>query len=147
VERRRCELEPFLPGFADFEGARGQKLLEIGVGLGSDFVRFGRAGAQLIGGDLTQRSIDLVRGRCELEGIEADLRVADAEAPPFSDDAFDRVFSWGVLMVTPDTPRAVSEAIRVLRPGGRLCAMVYARHSWVAYGLWVRYALLAGRPR
>ena len=25
--------------------------------------------------------------------------------------------------------------------------MLYARHSWVAYGLWIRHALLAGRPR
>ena len=24
--------------------------------------------------------------------------------------------------------------------------MLYARHSWVAYGMWVRHALLAGKP-
>jgi SAM-dependent methyltransferase len=75
------------------------------------------------------------------------VTVGDAENLPFLDNAFDRVYSWGVLHHTPDTARAVREATRVLRPGGRLCAMLYARHSWVSYGLWARYALLRGRPR
>jgi hypothetical protein len=36
--------------------------------------------------------------------------------------------------------------VRVLAPGGRLCVMLYARHSWVAYGLWAKHGLLKGRP-
>lgn len=146
VERRRDELEPHIGRYADFEGARSKRLLEIGVGLGTDFMRFVRAGARATGVDLTERAIGLVRRRLEVEGLEADLLVADAEALPFEDGSFDRVYSWGVLHHTPDTARAVREAVRVLRPGGDLCAMLYARHSWVAYGFWVRHALLAGRP-
>jgi SAM-dependent methyltransferase len=146
VEKRRYELEPFIPKFADFEGSRGKSVLEIGVGLGTDFVRFARAGARVTGVDLTKRSIELVTRRLALEGLDGEVRVADAEALPFEDGSFERVYSWGVLMVTPDTPRAVREAIRVLRPGGQLCAMVYARRSWVGFGLWARYALLVGRP-
>jgi len=147
IEQTRNELEPFIGEFADFAGVRGKRLLEIGVGAGTDFIRFVRAGAVATGVDLTEHAIELVRGRVELEGFEATLLTADAEALPFGDDAFDRVYSWGVLHHTPDTRRAVREAIRVLRPGGELCVMLYARHSWVAYGLWVRHALLAGRPR
>jgi SAM-dependent methyltransferase len=146
VERRRDELEPHIASFADFEGARGQRLLEIGVGLGTDFVRFVRAGASATGVDLTERAVGLVQQRLQVEGLEADLRVADAEALPFEDGTFDRVYSWGVLHHTPDTARAVREAVRVLRPGGTLCVMLYARHSWVGYGFWVRHALLSGRP-
>jgi SAM-dependent methyltransferase len=146
VEKRRYELEPFIPKFADFEGSRGKRVLEIGVGLGTDFVRFARAGANVTGVDLTEHSIELVTRRLKLEGLDGEVRLADAEALPFEDDSFDRVYSWGVLMVTPDTQRAVREAIRVLRPGAELCAMVYARRSWVAIGLWARYALLVGRP-
>jgi SAM-dependent methyltransferase len=146
VEKRRYELEPFISTYADFEGSRGKRVLEIGVGLGTDFMRFARAGAAVTGVDITQHSIDLVTRRLELEGLTGDVQVADAEALPFDDDAFDRVYSWGVLMVTPDTPRAVREAIRVLRPGGHICAMVYARRSWVAFGLWARYGFLVGKP-
>jgi SAM-dependent methyltransferase len=146
VERRRYELEPFIPAFADFDGATGKRLLEIGVGLGTDFVRFGRSGADLTGVDLTEHAVELVRRRLELEGLVGDVRVADAEDLPFDDDTFDRVYSWGVLHHTPNTPRAVQEAIRVLRPGGELCVMLYGRYSWVAFGLWIRFALLRGRP-
>jgi SAM-dependent methyltransferase len=147
VERRRYELEPFIDRYARFDEARGKALLEIGVGLGTDFIRFARAGAKVTGVDLTERSVRLVRQRLELEGLNGDVRVADAEALPFPDHTFDRVYSWGVLHHTPDTRQAVEEAIRVLRPGGEACVMLYGRYSWVAFGLWTRHALLKGRPR
>lgn len=147
VERRRQELEPFIARFADFEGAHGKLLLEIGVGLGTDFIRFARAGARASGVDLTPRAVELVRRRLENEGLDGEVLVGDAERLPFPDASFDRVYSWGVLHHTPDTMRAIREAIRVCRPGGELCVMLYARHSWGVYGLWLRYALLAGRPR
>lgn len=146
VERRREELEPFIASFADFDGARGEDVLEIGVGLGTDFVRFGRAGARLTGVDLTERAISLVRRRLQHEGLSADLRVADAESLPFADDRFDVVYSWGVIHHTPRPERAIEEALRVLKPEGRACIMLYARHSWVAAALWIRHALLRGRP-
>jgi SAM-dependent methyltransferase len=146
VERRRYELEPFIPVFADFEGAKGKRVLEIGVGLGTDLVQFGRAGAHLTGVDLSEHAVELVSRRLELEGLKGDVRVADAENLPFEDGKFDRVYSWGVLHHTPDTARAVREALRVLAPGAEFCVMLYGRHSWVAFGLWVRFALLRGRP-
>jgi len=146
VERTRAELDPQIPRFADFDGARGEEVLEIGVGLGSDFLRFVRAGARGTGVDLTQHAVELVRRRLDLEGLDADVLQADAEQLPFADASFDRIYSWGVLHHSPDTDHAVREAIRVLRPGGRLCVMLYARHSWVTYGMWVRHALLAGKP-
>jgi SAM-dependent methyltransferase len=146
VAATRDALEPFIPDYADFESTRGRRVLEIGVGLGSDFIRFVRAGAQATGVDLTQHAIELVRRRLELEGLQADLQQADAERLPFPDGTFDVVYSWGVLHHTPDSDRAIAEAQRVLKPGGRLCVMLYARHSWLAFGLWVRHALLKGRP-
>lgn len=146
IERRRYELEPFIHRYARFGETRGQRVLEIGVGLGSDHVQFARAGAELTGVDLTVRGVELVGRRLALEGLESELQVADGERLPFEDASFDVVYSWGVLHHTPDTPRAVREAVRVLRPGGRLCAMVYSRHAWVSYGLWARHGPLSRRP-
>lgn len=146
VERTRDQLDPYIRRFADFEGARGKQLLEIGVGLGTDFIRFVRAGAIATGVDLTDHAVELVKRRLALEGLDAEVRTADAESLPFDDASFDRVYSWGVLHHTPDTAKSIGEAMRVLRPGGKACVMLYARHSWVAYGLWTKHALLAGRP-
>jgi SAM-dependent methyltransferase len=146
VERRRYELEPFIPAFAEFERWRARDVLEVGVGLGTDFVRFVRAGARATGVDLTEAAVEAVRQRLAFEGLSAELRVADAESLPFTDASFDLVWSYGVLHHTPDTARALREIRRVLRPGGEARVMLYARHSWLGLGAWVRWALLRGRP-
>lgn len=146
VERRRYELEPFIPPFADFERWHGCDVLEVGVGLGTDFVRFVRTGARATGIDLTEAAVEAVRRRLEYEGLSADLRVGDAESLPFADATFDLVWSYGVLHHTPDTARALREIRRVLRPSGEARVMLYARHSWLGLGAWVRWALLRGRP-
>lgn len=145
-ERLRYELEPEILPFADFSGSGGRRVLEIGVGMGADYVRWLRAGSSATGIDLTERAVSLARQRAVAEGFDADLRVADAENLPFDDDEFDLVYSWGVLHHTPDTARAFREAQRVLKPGGRLKAMVYHRHSWVALAAWARFCLLRGKP-
>jgi SAM-dependent methyltransferase len=147
VERTRYELEPFIPSFAEFDRWRGKDVLEVGVGLGTDFTRFARAGAKLHGVDLTQAAVDLVRRRLELEGLSADVRQGDAEALPFPDESFDLVYSWGVLHHTPETLRAIDEVRRVLRPGAEARIMLYSRRSWVALGVWLKYGLGRGRPQ
>ena len=144
--RKRYELEPFLLTFARPEGTRDLDVLEIGVGLGADHQLFAEAGARLSGIDLTERAVDHARKRLALFGLESDLRVADAESLPFVDESFDLVYSWGVLHHSPNTQRAIDEAWRVLRHGGDARVMIYHKHSLVGYMLWVRYALLMGRP-
>ena len=121
-------------------------MLEVGVGLGTDFVCFVRAGAEATGIDLTEAAVAAVRDRLALEGLEAELRVADAEALPFGDGEFDLVYSWGVLHHTPNTEQALNEVRRVLNPGGEARIMLYSRRSWVALGVWLRHGVLRGAP-
>ncbi len=146
VEAERYRLEPFIADFASFDRWRGKRVLEVGVGLGTDFVQFVRAGANATGIDLTEAAASLVRTRLELEGLDAEVRAADAESLPFPDDSFDLVYSWGVLHHTPDTPKALAEIRRVLAPGGEARVMLYSRRSWFALGVWGKQALLRGRP-
>jgi SAM-dependent methyltransferase len=145
-EARRYELEPYILTFADFAGARDRDVLEIGVGLGADHQRFAAAGARLTGVDLTDRAVAHTRQRLAALGLRSRLQSADAENLPFDDASFDVVYSWGVLHHSPDTPKAIDEVWRVLRPGGTARIMIYHSHSIVGYMLWLRYALLAGRP-
>ena len=58
-----------------------------------------------------------------------------AEALPFDDGAFDLVVAYNSLMDVADMPAAVSEAARVLAPGGRLCACV--THPMPDAGTWL----------
>jgi SAM-dependent methyltransferase len=144
--RRRYELEPYIEPFADFAGARGRSVLEIGVGLGADHERFAAAGAHLSGIDLSRRAVEHARRRLALSGLDSLLLVGDAECLPFADSAFELVYSWGVIHHSPNTAAAVAEIHRVLRPGGCAKIMIYHRWSLVGYMLWLRYALARGRP-
>lgn len=153
VERLRAQalaryrMEPYIFPFARFAEGTGKDVLEIGVGMGADHLEWARAQPRtLTGVDLTQRAVEFTRTRLDLNGFTSDVRTADAERLPFPDESFDIVYSWGVLHHSPDTPRAIDEVWRVLRPGGRASVMVYHRLSLVGMLLWFRYALLAGRP-
>src|SRR5471032_2910167 len=67
--RRRYELEPYVEQFAAFRSTKGQRVLEIGVGLGADHQRFAEAGAVLSGIDLTERAVAHARRRLKLFGF------------------------------------------------------------------------------
>lgn len=143
----RYTMEPYIFPFARFHEGAGRDVLEIGVGMGADHLEWAKARPRTLTGiDLTQRAVDYTRTRLQLNAFTPDVRTADAEQLPFPDASFDIVYSWGVLHHSPDTPRAIDEVWRVLRPGGRASVMVYHRASLVGMLLWIRYALLAGRP-
>jgi ubiquinone/menaquinone biosynthesis C-methylase UbiE len=130
VERHRYATESHIPAVIDFPRWRDKEVIEVGCGLGTDAINFARQGARYTGVDLTEASIALVEKRFALENLSARLRVADAEALPFADASFDLFYSHGVLHHTPDTPRTIDEAHRVLRPGGTAMVMLYHKNSY-----------------
>ena len=143
VEAHRYEKEWHIPSAADFNGAGGLQVLEIGCGLGTDGAQFARAGAHYTGVDLTEAAIDLARRRFDLSGLKGEFQVSDAENLDFADDTFDLVYSHGVLHHTPDIEAAVHEIHRVLKPGGRAMVMLYHRGSY-NYRIGIRALRRAG---
>lgn len=146
IEAERDAREPFIGRFARWEERAGQRVLEMGIGAGTDFVRFVRAGARATGVDLSERSTRIVRQRLESERLSALVGVADVERLPFDDDTFDAVYSWGVIHHTANTQAAAQESVRVLRPGGEFCVMIYHRHSLVMLQAYLLYGLFRRRP-
>lgn len=139
IEEFRYTQEPFIKKFARFTEWRHKKILEIGIGAGTDFMQFVRAGAQATGIDLTASALQHARHRIALENKSAVVLEADAENLPFADETFDFIYSWGVLHHTPDTKRAIDEVYRTLKKGGETTIMLYHKHSIVvAYWLVAR---------
>lgn len=137
IENFRYTHEPFIHSFAQFTRWNGKRMLEVGVGAGSDFLQFVRAGAKANGIDLTQEGVENVRNRLAVYGLAAEsLQVANAEKIPFADDSFDLVYSWGVIHHSSDPLAAFREIIRVTKPGGTVKVMVYnlnAVHTWFRF--------------
>lgn len=121
----------YLPEIVDFNGFKGQKLLEIGCGLGIDLARFARGEADVTGIDLAEVAIDLAKENFSQLGLESDLLVMNGEALEFTDDSFDVVYAHGVLQYTAHAEQMISEIARVLKPAGEAILMVYNRHSWL----------------
>lgn len=111
--------------------ARGA-VLEIGAGTGLNLRHYPVGLEELVlvePGEPMADRIDLARAP---EGVPARLVRAPAEHLPFDDETFDTVVSTLVLCTVSEPARAVSEAARVLRPGGRLlfCEHVAAERGW-----------------
>ncbi len=103
--------------------ARGDTL-EVGIGRGRS-LEYYLPRVRLWGVDVSEVSLGTAAARARELGREIDLRQADATSLPFPDGAFDSVVFCFVLCTVPQEGLAVAEAVRVLRPGGRL---IYVEH-------------------
>ena len=109
---------------------RGQALLDVAGGTGDISFRFLKraSGANATVLDLTESMLEEGRKRAENVGISGQLKwvVGDAMALPFEDDSFDvYTISFGIRNVT-DPQKALSEAYRVLKPGGRIMVLEFS---------------------
>ena len=109
---------------------RGQALLDVAGGTGDISFRFIKraSGANAIVLDLTESMLAEGRKRAENVGISGQLEwvVGDAMSLPFEDDSFDvYTISFGIRNVT-DPQKALSEAYRVLKPGGRIMVLEFS---------------------
>ncbi len=130
VDRHRYEeYAPWMKTCLEFDQHAGERVLEVGCGMGTDLFQFASAGAIVSGVDLSAVHARIASGRFALYGLKANLLLGDAEDLPFPNHSFDVVYTFGVLHHTPDARRAVDEIRRVLRPGGRLIVGVYHRYS------------------
>ncbi len=105
--------------------AQGE-VLEIAAGTGRN-LPFYPEDVRLTGIELSPEMLAIARRRARETGIEADLREGDAQDLTFPDASFDTVVATLALCTIPDDRRAVAEAARVLRPGGRLLLLEHVR--------------------
>jgi ubiquinone/menaquinone biosynthesis C-methylase UbiE len=101
-------------------------VLEIGIGTGRNLGYY-PAGTRLVGIELSEAMLAIARDRAEQSHVDADIRLGDAQQLDLADQSFDTVVSTLTLCSIPDDRRAVQEAFRVLRPGGRIVLMEHVR--------------------
>ncbi len=130
AERYRYEeYAPWMRETMEFAQHRGEDVLEIGGGMGTDLAQFAAHGARVTDLDLSLGHLRLARENLHARGLPGRFVHHDAETLCFADSSFDVVYSNGVIHHTPNTGNVIREMFRVLRPGGRAIVMVYAENS------------------
>jgi demethylmenaquinone methyltransferase/2-methoxy-6-polyprenyl-1,4-benzoquinol methylase len=101
----------------------GQTILDLAAGTGSSSIVFLREGVKVVAADFSKGMLEEGRKRHpELEFV-----FADASSLPFADQEFDTVtISFGIRNVE-KTEVALSEMLRVLKPGGKLVVCEFSR--------------------
>jgi len=107
-----------------------RSLLDLGTGTGRMLELFGPEIERGLGLDLSLDMLLLARDRLERAGLKnCSVRQGDIYDLPLANDSFDVVILHQVLHFLDDGARAIHEAARVLRPGGRLLVIDFAPHE------------------
>ena len=103
--------------------AKGRDVLEVGCGTGLIMEKLTKVSKSVTGIDISPGMLEHAKKR----GLN--VSVADATNIPFEDNSFDLVCSFKVLAHIPLIRRAISEMVRVTRPGGMIAAEFYNTNS------------------
>ena len=103
------------------------RVLEIGAGTGANFQHYDGGIESLVVTEPQPSMLRRLQRAAHEHAPHAQVLRAPAEDLPFDDNSFDTVVSTLVLCGVDDQPRALREARRVLRPGGRLLFLEHVR--------------------
>ena len=101
-----------------------QRILDVACGTGDSTISVAKAaaaGSEVVGVDISEGMMALVQGKAEKAGVgdRIRLQVADGEALPYGDGAFDRVTCAFGIRNFEDKEKGLTEFFRVLKPGGK----------------------------
>lgn len=104
------------------------RVLELGCGIGANLWFLARENFHATGVDASATAVARAKQRLSEDGLAARIELADFTSLPFEDASFDLIVDRASLGCcgTSDMTRALAEAARVARPGGRLLFTPYA---------------------
>jgi len=126
--------------------ARDDEVLDAACGTGNLAIPAARAGARVTGIDIAPNLVDEARAAAAAAGLSIRVDEGDVEAMPYADASFSTVMSMFGVMFAPHPDRALSELLRVTRPGGRIALASWAPGGFIGSVLRAHTALVPPPP-
>jgi SAM-dependent methyltransferase len=107
----------------------GERVLDLATGTGWTSRLVAARRAKVIGVDIAGDLIAAARERAQMEGLDIEYRLGDAEGLPFAEGEFDAVVSTCGIMFASRPEAAAAELTRVTRKGGRIALTTWLPDS------------------
>ena len=127
---KRYFVEPHIKDFAQFYLYQGKRVLEIGCGMGADASEFVKHGAEYVGIDISNQSLELAKKRFEVFELQGTFYNRSATDDLSDLGKFDLVYCFGVLHHYPDIDKAINNVHNMLVDKGEFKFMLYSKNSW-----------------
>ncbi len=101
---------------------KSKRVLDIACGKGTTSILIAKKiGCKVVGIDISEDSINKAKVLAEKSGVGSlvEFRVGDAINLPFADNEFDAIITQAMLVLVDEKEKAISEAMRVLKNGGK----------------------------
>jgi ubiquinone/menaquinone biosynthesis C-methylase UbiE len=115
---------------AALEIESGTRFLDVGCGTGGVALRAARAGASVVGIDISPDQLAKARRAAEEQGLAIEFDEGDAQELPYRNGEFDAVASVFGAVFAPDQQRTAAELARVSRPGARFALTAWPADEW-----------------
>src|SRR5262245_56108683 len=151
-EARHRRYGKWIPRLLEFAKHRGERLLGLGFGLGTDWVQYASHGAEVVACCPSREQLLLVRRNFELRGLRGTFLHADPTSLPLETGSIDVAYVPGLLHEVCQPGPVVGELYRVLKPGGKVLVLTPARYDveyWCGYLVpwqWGRRARIPTHP-
>lgn len=113
----------------------GTRVLDVACGTGGVALRASRAGADVVGIDISADQLAKARRAAEAEGLVVRFDEGDCQQLPYPDAEFDAVASAFGAIFAADHARTADELARVCRSGGRLALTAWPKDEWSEVGV------------
>jgi SAM-dependent methyltransferase len=120
---------PWIPRSLEFAKHRGEALLGLGDGLGTDWIQYARHGAAVVACGISEAQLALVRRNFELRGLNGRFLLVRPESLPLESASIDVACVSTPLPELGDPGAIVGELYRVLKPGGKVLAIAAAKYN------------------
>jgi ubiquinone/menaquinone biosynthesis C-methylase UbiE len=108
----------------------GARVLDVACGTGGVALRAARAGANVVGIDISADQLVKARSSAGDEGLAIEFDEGDCQELPYDDGEFDAVASAFGAIFAADHEQTARELARVCRPGGRLVLTAWQKDGW-----------------